>query len=471
MKNLIALIKDYVWYLLLALPIIIAFAINKSYYDIGDSIKHYQIIRYAWIHPYLFMDHWGKPFFILLATPFAPFGFKAMALFNSGVIFSSSIIVFKLIKFEGGKAYVAFLAALVFILASNTLPIGHSGLTEPLFGFMLLLAYFWMRKGLWIEAMLTISFLPYVRTEGLIIMAVYGFYLVINQKWRHIPYLFAGYVVYGLIGLLWVYQDFNWLFTQNPYSSDAAIKYGNGEWLHYFIQFYYINGLPFTLLTLGAMAQFFWTFRSNTAWARLNQNQQLFLLYGCGLGFFLSHVVFWKFGIFGSFGMNRILFCIVPIAAAAIGYFLIALHQHLNPKLFSFLYTSILLVVMLFPFSGNKSAWNFQKHFGPNPEIALMEQIVKTNPDWESHLPIAYGAPIVAEYLNIDPFNARVCLPLSDLSKANSVLWDSWFAKIEDGQSEAALREETDGKFALQQIQNNQHTYLYGKRLVKIPQR
>jgi len=50
--------------------------------DEGDSIQHYLISRYSWVHPYLFFDHWGKPIFTILSSPFSQFGFKGIQIFN-----------------------------------------------------------------------------------------------------------------------------------------------------------------------------------------------------------------------------------------------------------------------------------------------------------------------------------------------------------------------------------------------------
>ena len=50
--------------------------------DEGDSVHHYLFARYAPLHPALFMDHWAKPLYVLLACPFAQFGFVGAKIFN-----------------------------------------------------------------------------------------------------------------------------------------------------------------------------------------------------------------------------------------------------------------------------------------------------------------------------------------------------------------------------------------------------
>ena len=43
--------------------------------DTGDSITHYFYAQYAPLHLELFFNHWAKPLYVLLASPFAQFGF------------------------------------------------------------------------------------------------------------------------------------------------------------------------------------------------------------------------------------------------------------------------------------------------------------------------------------------------------------------------------------------------------------
>ena len=51
--------------------------------DSGDSIHHYQFAKLAPLHPELFFNHWAKPLYVLLASPFAQFTFIGVKIFNS----------------------------------------------------------------------------------------------------------------------------------------------------------------------------------------------------------------------------------------------------------------------------------------------------------------------------------------------------------------------------------------------------
>src|SRR5688572_18213389 len=52
-------------------------------FDAGDSIYHYLYAHYSFTHPELLLDHWAKPLFTLISSPFAYFGFEGMKVMNT----------------------------------------------------------------------------------------------------------------------------------------------------------------------------------------------------------------------------------------------------------------------------------------------------------------------------------------------------------------------------------------------------
>ena len=69
-------------YLIIVTTIIILFeGTGRS----GDSIHHYLFAKFAPLHPKLFFNHWAKPLYVLLASPFAQFGFIGVKIFNATV--------------------------------------------------------------------------------------------------------------------------------------------------------------------------------------------------------------------------------------------------------------------------------------------------------------------------------------------------------------------------------------------------
>ena len=50
--------------------------------DHGDSVQHFLFARDAWKEPMHLMDHWAKPLWTLIASPFCQFGFDGVKVFN-----------------------------------------------------------------------------------------------------------------------------------------------------------------------------------------------------------------------------------------------------------------------------------------------------------------------------------------------------------------------------------------------------
>src|SRR5690606_20495102 len=125
-----------------------------------------------------------------------------------------------------------------------------SGLTEPLFAFVLIITTYLFINKRWIFGALLLSFLPFVRSEGLIFIGVFAFYLMLKKHWKYIPLLGVGHVFYAITGYF-IYHDFLWIFNRIPYAKLSS-TYGSGRLIHFVDQLYYVVGLPiYLLLCLG----------------------------------------------------------------------------------------------------------------------------------------------------------------------------------------------------------------------------
>lgn len=77
--------KINIEYIILFLSLILLSLIaifSDGYHEGADNISHFNMSHFAFKHPQLLLDHWGKPVFTLLSYPFSPFGFKGMVFFN-----------------------------------------------------------------------------------------------------------------------------------------------------------------------------------------------------------------------------------------------------------------------------------------------------------------------------------------------------------------------------------------------------
>ena len=147
--------------------------------DTGDSITHYLYARYAPLHHELFFHHWAKPLFVLLASPFAQFGFNGIKFFNLLNATLTLWLTYKLAKQLNLPNPIV--AILILATCSGYFTLTFSGLTEHLFAMLLVLAVLQIVQERFILGSLIVSFLPFVRSEGLLMLGVLGLFLLIKS--------------------------------------------------------------------------------------------------------------------------------------------------------------------------------------------------------------------------------------------------------------------------------------------------
>ena len=113
---------------------------NEVPADTGDGLAHFFISQISWQDPSYFFDHWGKPVFILLSSPFAQFGFSGMIIFNVLVFSASMLIGYKLLDKLKVSAWLQSLLPLFLLTAKDYCLTVMGGLTEPLFNLALIVA-------------------------------------------------------------------------------------------------------------------------------------------------------------------------------------------------------------------------------------------------------------------------------------------------------------------------------------------
>jgi Gpi18-like mannosyltransferase len=190
-KTAVPYILGFIFFLIFG----IAF-FSDSCFDAGDGLQHYIMARYSWLHPYLLMDSWGKPFYTLISSPFAQFGLNGSILFNIICGIGSAFFAYKLSKklaLENAWIVIPFV-----LFTPGYFPKLNSGLTEPFFSFIVVAsAYGFMCKKYSISCIL-ISFLPFVRTEGFFILPLFLIVLLYRRRFFEILLLGLGTLVYSL---------------------------------------------------------------------------------------------------------------------------------------------------------------------------------------------------------------------------------------------------------------------------------
>ncbi len=130
---------------LFALFIIHIFLLQDTIIDPGDGLKHFQIAKYSWKYPLLFLDHWGKPIFTLLSSPFAQIGFQGMLFFNACLFFVTSIMLLKISRLLNLKN--SWLAVIFCFIAPVYFMLVLSGLTELLLSLVIIVRlYFFLKQ-------------------------------------------------------------------------------------------------------------------------------------------------------------------------------------------------------------------------------------------------------------------------------------------------------------------------------------
>lgn len=275
---------------------------NEVPVDVGDGLMHYFYSQASWENHDLFLHHWGKPFFILLSSPFAQLGFNGMVLFNILLFCGTALLGIKILQKFNISVWIQVLFPLILIHAHDYSETILGGLTEPLFNFATILSLFLLIEKKYIWFAVVVSLMPFMRSEGQLPVLLALVLLLYNKSYRSIPFLFSGFLVYALAGIL-VYSDFWWYFTESPYSMQNDI-YGKGTWEHYFISYKNYLGNPgLYILMLGIPSMVFLLLKKK--WAEL-QLEWSFYAYGIFLGVVLSHSYFWATGQNGSLGLTRI---------------------------------------------------------------------------------------------------------------------------------------------------------------------
>jgi hypothetical protein len=417
---------------------------TKGTCDSGDSLIHFLFSKYAFRHPENFLDHWAKPLFVLLSAPFAQAGFVGMKLFNCCVAAFTAWFCYKTAKTLAYKH--DWLAVLLLCFTPGYFIHIFSGLTEPLFALLLILgSYLAIKKNL-LAAVCVISFLPFVRSEGLIVLGVFGVYLLLNKQYKYIPWLFTGHIVFGIAGAFY-YHDLLWVFTKIPYAGSSG-KYGHGSLSHFVIQLNYIIGIPlYFLLGAGLIKKTMEMVKKKSVAVFIEP--ETLLIYALFVSFIAAHTLFWFFGIFESMGLKRVLVAVVPAAVliALKGYNFILTFFKPNTILYSAAAVVLAGVVMVFPFVPNPAAVNWERDLSLTTDEELVEEAsnyLKSN--FTENIYLYYANPYINLTMNRDRFSKQYNDELKNFyacrqrPKEYVVIWDSWFSVIENGISLESLK-------------------------------
>lgn len=428
--------------LLLSLLFFIISFLSEGTYDLGDGIRHYLVSRYSWFHHDLLMYSWGKPFFTLISSVFSQFGLLGINFFNilCGVL--SAFFTYKIAQHLNIKFAVITIPFLLF--TPIYFPTLNSGLTEPFFSFILIFSIYLFLQKKFFWSCVIVSFLPFVRTEGFLILPLFFLILVIRKKYLPIFFLGFGTLIYSIAGYFY-YNDFFWVLNQNPYDGTNIDIYGSGELLHFVKNYKDILGVTlsalFVLGVLWVLKTLIVATKEKTIFKE-DLTEEIILIYGSFFIYFVAHSVMWWKGLANSLGLIRVLAGVVPpaiiICLRGIELVFLSIHMQTKKIIRNIILVIIVIIVVITPFT---------MYFFPY-KLNVEEKVLKETADWYkqtnyTHHKIYYLAPYLAHLLNVDSFNSEKVGELWGLYPAieqwgidvipdsTIVIWDAHFGPNE----------------------------------------
>jgi hypothetical protein len=419
-------------FLLFAIMLVLAI-LSDGTPESGDSYQHYLISRYSFRHPWLLLDLWGKPVFTLLSAPFAAAGFLGINIFN----ILCAVLTAWLAYLTARKMNIRYALLGVFfaVFAPVYFICTISGLTEPLFGLILMASLYLLISDRAVSAALLVSFLPFVRSEGFPILVLFLIVLLVRKKWKAAPLLAAGTIIYSIIGYFF-FGDIMWIINKHPYSGAADI-YGYGDPLHFIRNYSNILGKPLCGLFLVGLISL------AIRLARIRKKhpgpfflEEIVIVTGTCVGYVLMHsLVLWKgFGM-GSMGTIRVMAAIAPFAglialrgfegcASIVSYHKIVVYPAA---------AGVLMWVWASPFSHYEIP---VPRYGEEVQLAECAEWMKAQGLQDRKL--VYFYPYLGYALDVDPFdyeNKRGVLNDVALNTGpgSIIIWESHFGPNECG--------------------------------------
>jgi len=427
--------NSYIYFVLAAFAIAAIFMIVMfdGTGDSGDSIMHYLFAKYAPDHPFLFFDHWAKPVYVLMASPFAQFGFTGIKIFNAIITFFTIYFTYMIaVKLNITSPY---MVAFILLFSPLYFVLTFSGLTEPLFALFISCSIYAVFKNKYVIASILISFLPFVRSEGLIFIPVFALYFLYAKKWLPLAFLLTGHVVYSFLGYF-VFNDFLWVFNKIPYAHLSSI-YGSGSLFHYVGHLIYVVGVPIYILFAAGIIKLILLLIKKEA------STELYILVFIGfLAFFIAHSLFWYLGVFNSMGLSRVFIGIIPLIAliALLGYNFITEDIMGKNKLIKVITHVVLIVyIIIFPFTSNPASVDWKNDFRLTKDQQLAKIVSDSivNSIGKDHR-FVYTHPYLSEVLKIDHFDSKKRVEITNeylnhIKKGDLIIWENWLSVVERG--------------------------------------
>jgi hypothetical protein len=260
-------------------------------------------------------------------------------------------------------------------------------------------------------------------------------FLLLKRKWKFIPVLLAGHLLYSLIGWFY-YRDFLWVFNTLSYAVWNS-SYGSGSPLNFVYGMVDFIGIPlivlFCLGTLWGLISF-----SRNILQRTNFNtEEFWLVYGGFFSVWLSHIVFWNFGLFNSLGLMRVMIAVIPCAGIIC---LRGLNTILEMKIVSsnillqkLLTALIVVVIFINPFLQPGNSCAFDLSGNQKATLKAADKLKERIKGYTVYSSSAYSSYV----FDYDIFDSTQHRMLQDIDKGgkipskSAIVWDDYYAAFE----------------------------------------
>jgi len=397
----------------------------------GENRSHFQIARFSFEHPELFLDLEGKPVFTVLLAPFTLLGYHAAKSFNLIVAILTLVLTAKLSDkiFKGVSNYTILIAAfspVYFFLMITCLP-------EMLLGLFAVGAVYLFSRNKFYYSAIVISFIPFIQYEGVILFPVFALAFLMKRNLWPVFFLGFGTVLYTIIGFF-AFNDWLWIIHKFPYSLEGRVSEG-GSLIHFVTNSTLIFGTPFLILMILGFV--YWLFQNKRNFSMKDENIVLFLLIsGSCIAFLAFQFKVWWKETEELPGILRLSGAVTPLAAliAVKGFQFIS--EKINGKRFAtgiIILCLIIQVFLLFMFN------DIPTKIKPDKELLIKSSKYIKQADFSGK--VYCLDPEILFQLGIDPYNQKECglgiqdkiQPSDNMEWGDLLVWDSNFGSINNG--------------------------------------
>ena len=413
--------------------VILIFFTQNSYGG-GDHFTHFKLAHWGWKYPGLLFNHWGKPVFTILISPFAQLGINGARIYNLLMGFSTALIVWKLALIFNFKN--SALSLLLVLFTPVYFILMFTSLTEVSFSFFLALAALLFFRQQHLFSAVVLSFLPLVRTEGIVLFPLFMIAYSLRKQWFTLPLLTTGFWLISLLGFPF-YDDFWWLITKMPYSGSAKDIYGSGTLLHFINDTRGILGYPLAGLFVIGLATILVKWFTTEKRRVTNTFYFLLLIPGSFLTFLAAHSFVWWQGMGNSLGLIRVIGSVTPFAAltALPGFnYLLNRLQSKNKLAAGLIITALLVLIVLIGINKHHGGFKLSK---PQQLVSQAADYLREN-KLDKYKLFYFNSYLVVK-LGIDPYDQSKCnwgvsnklQPAMSVPDSSIIVWDAHFGPNE----------------------------------------